>query len=109
MSVAPPAPGGVATLYETDRQGRAYRVKTLWAVRPGAPRGMVVRAAAHPSRRRVWFLIDGERRSRLTLPRSLDAWAYGASITLVPGPGCYAFRVSGAGVEDRLVFEAARA
>jgi hypothetical protein len=109
MPEAPPAPGGVAQLDENERRGEFYVHKTLWAVSPDAPGELVVRGASLRTGAPLSFLIDDERVDRLTLPHQDDRWAYGPTATLLPGPGCYVFRVSGLGVNDEIVFRAALA
>jgi len=113
MEQAPPAAGGVVSLFRNERRGRAYRVKTLWAVRPGTPSGLVVRAARYRRGEPVRFLLGGgedlRRPWRLGLPHGSGGWGYAPSVTLLPGAGCYVFEVRGEGVDDRIVFEAALA
>jgi len=38
-----------------------------------------------------------------------DSRRYGPSVTILPGPGCYAFQVDGSNFSKVIVFEAARA
>jgi hypothetical protein len=110
MAEAPPAPGGVAPLYKNERQDGVYLHKTLWAVSPDAPSTVVVRGTSLRTGAPLQFLInDDERVDRLTLRQPDGAWDYWPMATLLPGPGCYAFHVSGSGVNDEIVFSAALA
>jgi hypothetical protein len=64
-------------------------------------------ASSYPDGRSVRF-FDGRKQHRvLRLPRPSRAWGYATTTTLVPGPGCYAFRVTGRGLDQRIVFQAA--
>jgi hypothetical protein len=106
------APDAGATL----GRGPAYPVlmdvhaganKTLWAVRPSYRGPLLIRGGeldGHgvlrfwPGRlRRLWWrgLWREERRQ----------WRYGATATLVPSPGCYAFQVDGTTFSRRIVFD----
>jgi len=38
--------------------------------------------------------------------RETDRWRYGPSVTILPGPGCYAFQVDGTTFSEVIVFEA---
>jgi hypothetical protein len=38
-----------------------------------------------------------------------DSWSYGPSLTILPGPGCFAFQVDGTNFSSVIVFEADRA
>ena len=118
MIEAPPAPGGVAMLSENERHGSVYRVKTLWAVAPGAPSDLVVRGASLRTGAPLRFLVPAgpaaarrgrstERLNRVALPATDGEWTYAPGVTLLPGPGCYAFRLIGNGVHDEIVFRAA--
>ena len=82
--------------------------KTLWAVRPTYRGPLLIRGRRldgrgvlrfWPSRTpRLWWRgLWHEERSQ---------WRYGATATLVPRPGCYAFQVDGATFSRRIVFEA---
>jgi hypothetical protein len=82
--------------------------KTLWAVAPGYRGALLIRGRRLDGRgvlrfwpgrtpRLWWRGLWQEQRPR---------WRYGASTTLVPGPGCYAFQVEGTTFSRRIVFEA---
>jgi hypothetical protein len=107
------APGVGATL----GRGPAYPVlvdvhaganKTLWAVRPSYVGPLLIRGRrldGHgvlrfwPGRlRRMWW--------RGVWPEERRRWRYGATATLVPSPGCYAFQVDGASFSERIFFAA---
>ncbi len=116
MQAAPPAALGVAVLADDLQLGGVYLHKTLWAVRPGVGSAIVVRAESLSSRQSVGFFNGPEPRStaalreatkpELRLPRTPGRWAYAATSTVLPGPGCYAFHVRGSRIEQRIVFAA---
>ena len=107
MEVAPPAPGGVVPLFSNERRGGVYQHKTLWAVSPDAPGDLVVRGVSLRTGAPLRFLIDKEKVDHLNLTDPDGEWGYRVTETLLPGPGCYAFQVSGEGVNDQIVFSAA--
>jgi hypothetical protein len=106
MAVAPPAPGGVASLTADIHRKGAYFHKTLWAISRRARSDVLVRASSYRAGRPVNF-FDGHRQHRtLRLPRPNDAWGYATTTTLLPGPGCYAFHVTGRSLDQRIIFQA---
>jgi hypothetical protein len=119
MEEAPPAPGGVVPLYENERRGGVYSHKTLWAVSRDVESNLVVRGASLRTGAPLMFVVgklaperraDGPRYEtvdHLDLTEPGGEWGYAVTATLLPGPGCYAFQVSGKGVNDWIVFSAA--
>jgi hypothetical protein len=71
-------------------------------------------AEAAPRRERVRAALGsnaprrGVRELEFSAQES-DAWRYGPSVTILPGPGCYAFQLDGTSFSDVIVFEAAEA
>lgn len=114
MAVAPPAALGVVNLDDDVRRGSLYLHKTLWAISPLARREITVRATSLSSRAAVGFFngpdpntataLRAAVQPALRLPRSSGRWAYTVTSTVLPGPGCYAFDLSGAHVKQRIVF-----
>jgi hypothetical protein len=114
MEPVPPSRRGIVRLYENARSGSVYRHKTLWAVGPDAKSELVITGASLRTGVPLRFLIGKPARvpgyetvDRLVLPDAAGSWRYAVSATLLHGPGCYAFYVSGHGVNDRLAFRAA--
>jgi hypothetical protein len=82
--------------------------KTLWAIAPRYRGALLVRGRR----------LDGEGVLRFGPGRALESWwrglwpeersrwRYRPSTTLLPGPGCYAFRVDGTTFSTRIVFAA---
>ncbi len=114
MPVAPPAALGVVTLDDDVRRGSLYLHKTLWAISPLARGEITVRATSLSSRAAVGFFNGPDPKTAtalraavqpaLRLPRSSGRWAYTVTSTVLPGPGCYAFDLSGPHVKQRIVF-----
>jgi hypothetical protein len=108
MPVAPPAPGGVASLTDDTYKQGVYFHKTLWAISRRARSDVFVRASSYDTGRPVNF-FDGRKQHRtLRLPRPDDAWGYATTTTLLPRPGCYAFDVTGRNLKQRIIFQAVR-
>lgn len=104
MPKAPPDAEGVASLDQESRRGGVFRHKTLWAIAPDAG-ALRVRGFDLTTGRRIKFAGDhvvGEMR----FGAPAGDWSYFAGVTLLPGPGCYAFRVLGNTTRDLIVFEA---
>ena len=111
--VARAAPGVGATL----GRGPAYPVlvgvhaganKTLWAVSPAYRGALLIRGRRLDGRGVLRFWPGRTRRMwwRGLWQEQRPQWRYGASTTLVPNPGCYAFQVDGTTFSSRIVFEA---
>ena len=106
MAAGPPSPRGVASLNDDTYERGVYVHKTLWAISRRAPSDVLIRARGYHDRQRVNF-FDGRAQHRtLQLPRPSDPWGYAVTTTLLPGPGCYAFEVTGRGLKQRIVFQA---
>lgn len=106
MPAAPPSPRGVASLNDDTQEHGVYFHKTLWAISRRAPSDVLIRARGYHDRQRVNF-FDGQAQHRtLRLPKPSDPWGYAVTTTLLPGPGCYAFDVTGRGLKQQIVFEA---
>jgi len=103
MQAAPPGPLGVAELADDIHRRGVYLHKTLWALRPGIDTDLTVRAETWPGGDPVRFSVGPV----LHLARAGDRWSYGVTNTRFPGPGCYAFRLYGRGIDERIVFRAA--
>jgi hypothetical protein len=93
----PPSPKGVVLLSADERKGGAYWHKTLWAVDPKYTGPVFIRGRRIDSPSALRFVepsgtVGGYERqaSELRMP-SLEttSWRYGASVTILPGPGCY--------------------
>jgi hypothetical protein len=115
MSAPPPRAAGVASLRDDIRHGGWYWHKTLWAVdrRYGGP--LLVRGARIDRRGPLRFGIgdvevsDYQVLAELEMPAEQQVrWRYGASSTLVRGPGCYAFQIDGSNFSDIIVFAVTR-
>lgn len=106
MAKAPPAPEGVATLVDDERRGGNYLHKTLWAVSPEADGDLIVRGESLRSGAPLRFLVDRKVVDRLHLSEPAGRWRYFVTTTVLPAPGCYAFRIIGDRTNDRIVFKA---
>lgn len=114
MTVAPPAALGVVNLDDDVRRGSLYLHKTLWAISPLARGEITVRATSLSSSAAVGFFngpdpntataLRAAVQPALRLPRSSGRWAYTVTSTVLPGPGCYVFDLSGPHVKQRIVF-----
>jgi hypothetical protein len=107
------APGVGATL----GRGPAYPVlvgahaganKTLWAVAPRYRGALLIRGRRLDGRGVLRFWPGRKPRMwwRGFWHEERPQWRYGASTTLVPGPGCYAFQVDGRSFSERIFFVA---
>jgi hypothetical protein len=113
----PPSPEGVVPLYPNERRGNVYWHKTLWAVDPAYNGPVLIRGRGIDPPQALRFVrpsgAPGGHRSEvgeLEMPaQESDSWRYGPSVTILPGPGCYAFQVDGTTFSKVIVFEAARA
>jgi|GEM_PF-2092453 len=116
MPMAPPAALGVVNLADDVRRGGLYLHKTLWAISPLARAEITVRATSLSSSAAVGFFngpdpntataLRAAVQPALGLPRSSGRWAYTVTSTVLPGPGCYAFDLSGPDLRQRIVFRA---
>ena len=84
----------------------AYAVKTLWAVSRAYRGALLIRARRLGDGAVVRFWPGRQRRLwwRGLWPEERRAWRYGATATLIPRRGCYAFQVNGATFSRRIVF-----
>jgi hypothetical protein len=113
----PPSPKAVVPLYADERRGSVYWHKTLWAVDPAYDGPVLIRGAGIDPPQPMRFVepsaAPGGHRNEvgeLEMPaQASGSWRYGPSITILPGPGCYAFQVDGTTFSKVIVFEAARA
>jgi hypothetical protein len=112
----PLAPKAVVPLHSEDRRGNAYWHKTLWAVDPAYDGPILIRGRWIDSGQSLWFVLPSRtvsgswrrvRELQIRAERS-KRWRYGPSLTILPGPGCYAFQVDGTTFSDVIVFEARR-
>jgi hypothetical protein len=106
----PPSPKAVVPLYPDERKGSAYWHKTLWAVDPSYDGPVLIRGAGIDPPRAIRFGYDERQLRELEFPaEETNSWRYGPSVSILPGPGCYAFQVDGATFSKVIVFEAQRA
>ncbi len=109
MSAAPPRPAGVASLRDDIHRRGWYWHKTLWAVDKAYPGPLLIRGARIDRPGPVRFGFDADVLPELEMPAEQQVrWRYGASSTLLRGPGCYAFQVDGTNFNDVIVFAATR-
>jgi hypothetical protein len=112
----PPAPQALVPLHSEDRKGNAYWHKTLWAVDPRYDGPILIRGGGIDPPRPLWFVVPSGTASRsqrrvreLHMPAERSkSWRYGVSVTILPGPGCYALQVDGTTFSEVIVFEARR-
>jgi hypothetical protein len=112
----PPAPKALVPLHSEDRKHNAYWHKTLWAVDPKYDGPILIRGRGIDPSRSLWFVVSsgtasGSQRQvrELHMPAERSkSWRYGVSVTILPGPGCYAFQVDGTTFSEVIVFEARR-
>jgi hypothetical protein len=110
----PPAPEAGVLLYDTELRDGAYWHKTLWAVDPRYDGPVLIRGRALDAPHAMQFVVPsggpgGSQRhvDELEFPaEESETWRYGPSITVLPGPGCYAFQVDGTSFSDVIVFKA---
>jgi hypothetical protein len=104
--------GVVRYTVDTRRHNGWYYYKTLWAIAPAYSGQVVVTGreihGASELRLNAGARFPGEKRLQLRFPPDDSGkWRYGPSDTLIRAPGCYAFRVAGERLEQRIAFEAA--
>jgi hypothetical protein len=111
-----PPPRRSVPLHSEDRKGNAYWHKTLWAVDPRYDGPILIRGGGIDPPRPLWFVVPSGTASRsqrrvreLHMPAERSkSWRYGVSVTILPGPGCYALQVDGTTFSEVIVFEARR-
>lgn len=107
MEAPPPSPRGVVDLREEELRGDRYWRKTLWAVAPTYSGPVLIRGGGIDPDSEVHFAYDDNVLTELTMRQeSGKKWRYGPSLTVLPGPGCYAFQVDGTSFSIVIVFEA---
>jgi hypothetical protein len=110
----PPASKGLVRLYDNELRDGAYWHKTLWAVDPGYDGPVLIRGRALETPHALQFVVPsgapgGSQRQAGELEfrtEESETWRYGPSITVLPGPGCYAFQVDGTTFSNAIVFQA---
>jgi hypothetical protein len=110
----PPAARGVVRLDDYDFRDGAYWQKTLWGVDPRYDGPALIRGRALDGPHALQFVVPSGRPggsqqhlAALEFPaQESDRWRYGPSVTVLPGPGCYAFQVDGTTFRDVIVFRA---
>jgi hypothetical protein len=115
MSTAPPSPGGVAGLRSDFHVLGWYLHKTLWAISPRYQGPVLIRGRRIDRSERVRFggdaanphgMVHASTPAFQITADSTSEWRYYPTETLLPGSGCYAFQVDGAGFSDVIVFQA---
>ena len=106
MAAAPPAPDGIASLSDDIHRNGVYLHKTLWAITRRTPSDILIRASTYPSGRPVNFFDGRQQHRTLRLPKPAAAWGYATTTTLLPGPGCYAFQLTGRRLNQQIIFQA---
>ena len=83
-----------------------YAVKTLWAVSRAYRGALLIRGRRLDGEAVLRFWPGRQRRLwwRGLWPEERRTWRYGATTTLIPRRGCYAFQVDGATFSRRIVF-----
>jgi hypothetical protein len=68
---------------------------------------VLIRGRGINPRQKIAFGYDNREFRELEFPpQETDSWRYGPSVTILPGPGCYAFQVDGMDFSEVMVFEA---
>jgi hypothetical protein len=107
LEKAPQSPRGVVQLYDDERRDGRYWHKTLWAVDPDYDGPVLIRGRGLYPPRDLLFGVDSQRLDELEFPaEETGSWRYGPSVTILPGPGCYAYQLDGTGFSRVIVFEA---
>lgn len=116
LEAAPPSHKGVVRLYANERKDGAYWHKILWAVDPRYDGPVLIRGRGLDPPQALRFVrpsagvggLPEDPVYELEFPAQESAsWRYGPSVTILPGPGCYAFQVDGTTFSRVIVFEAA--
>lgn len=109
---AHPVPGfeagkRVVELSADERRSGSYWHKTLWAVDPEYDGRVLIRGRGISPPQKIGFGYDHRELRELEFhAQETDRWRYGPSVTILPGPGCYAFQVDGTNFSEVIVFEA---
>lgn len=114
MPVAPPAKDGVAAYVDEQVKDGLHLHKTLWAISPAYDGPVLLRGRRVDGNGRLFFVIvgAGKPKTELRIPaipitsRHELPWAFIASLTGIPGPGCYAFQIDGLHFSDVVTFRA---
>jgi len=107
LEKAPPSPKGVVQLYDNERREGRYWHKTLWAVDPEYDGRVLIRGRGLDPPRDLLFDVDARELEELEFrAQETDSWRYGPSVTILPGPGCYAYQLDGADFSEVIVFKA---
>jgi len=97
----------VVELTADERKGGSYWQKTLWAVDPEYDARVLIRGRGISPPQKMGFGYDNRELRELEFhAQETDRWRYGPSVTILPGPGCYAFQVDGTTFSEVIVFEA---
>jgi hypothetical protein len=97
----------VVQLSDADLVDGRYWHKTLWAVDPAYDGPVLIRGRGIRPAQSIGFGYDDREVPELELPpQKSNRWRYGPSVTILPGPGCYAFQVDGTSFSEVIVFEA---
>ena len=113
----PPSPKAVVPLDASERKGSFYWHKTLWAIEPSYDGPVLIRGRGIDPPQALRFVrpsgapggYEGQVRELEMPAEESNSWRYGPSVTILPGPGCYAFQVDGTTFTKVIVWEAARA
>lgn len=117
LEAAPPSRKGVVRLYANERKDGAYWHKILWAVDPRYDGPLLIRGRGLDPPQALRFVrpsagvggYEGQVSELEFGAEESASWRYGPSVTILPGPGCYAFQIDGTNFSKVIVFEAARA
>ena len=105
-------PDGVTNYGGAHEEGGWAYVKVLWVARPGHVGPLLVRGERLDEPGELRFGGGADPAAELRLdggPAGGGAgWRQWPSHARLRGPGCYAFRVAGAGVDQTIVFQAVR-
>jgi hypothetical protein len=97
----------VVELTADELRGDSYWQKTLWAVDPEYDGPVLIRGRGISPPQKMGFGYDNREFPELRFPaHETDRWRYGPSVTILPGPGCYAFQVDGTDFSGVILFEA---
>jgi hypothetical protein len=99
------------TIMEERLRPGTYLAKVIWAAPPNFRGPATVRGVSRSGRGRMSFVLDAEPTEAMVLDaanagRAEDGWRLWNSYTVVSGPGCYTYRVTGPGIVQDLTFEA---
>jgi hypothetical protein len=99
------------TIMEGQLHPGTYLAKVLWAAPPDFRGPVTVLGVSRSGTGRMSFVLDAEPREAMVLDaanagRAEDGWRLWNSYTIVSGPGCYTYRVTGPGIVQDLTFEA---